>query len=560
MIELRQRPRSPRHERTLQDAGVHPLLARLYASRGIQTRPPQHAADLLAPSGLLDIDTAAHRLLDALCTNERIVIVADYDCDGATACAIGLRGLRRMGATVTFVVPNRLTHGYGLTPDVVDLARAHHPTLIVTVDNGIASVEGVAHARALGIDVIVTDHHLPGDTRPAACAIVNPNQTGCTFASKALAGVGVMFYVLLAVRAAGRARGLWTLQQQPRLDDLLDLVALGTVADLVPLDANNRLLVRLGLDRMRAGGLNAGLRALTSIAGREWRRLCTEDLGFALGPRINAAGRLEDMRLGIECLSTDDPARATFLAEQLDRINAERKHLQQDMNALAQDLTAVPDDDMHGSCVLVASQAFHPGVTGLVASRLRERQHRPALVFAPAEGGRWTGSGRSIPGFHLRDAIDLVTKRHPDAIERFGGHAMAAGLTVRAGCLDAVMSTFRHIANDALTPELLQRTLEVDGSLEAHYLTLDTLRLIEADVWGQGFAPPVFCDEWHVKSQRLVKDKHLRLLLERDGVTIEAMLFNRADPLPVRATLAYRAGINTWNGQSVPRLLIEHVA
>jgi len=556
---IRVRARNPQGERALEGAGVHPLLARLLAARGCQAPPAERASELLPPTTLLDIDVAAKRIADAIEREERIVIVADYDCDGATAGALGVRGLRALGAQVDYLVPNRFTTGYGLTPAVVDLARALEPRLLVTVDNGIASIDGVAHARAAGIDVVITDHHLPGAQLPMALAIVNPNQPGCRFPSKDLAGVGVMFYVLMATRAELRERGRYAQAPQPRLDTLLDLVALGTVADLVRLDANNRLLVQLGLDRIRNGQTSPGILALARVAGREARTLTTGDLGYALAPRINAAGRLADMRIGIECLLTDDATRAFFLAEQLDRINAERRNVQDDMNERAAALVLDRYDPAHQRSIVAFDPGFHAGVTGLVASRLREAHHRPAIVFAPTTEGMLSGSGRSIPGFHLRDAIDLVTKRAPALVQRFGGHAMAAGLTIRAEDLPEFERHFEAVATALIGADALERVLDVDGPLEVGYIQPQIAQLLDAQIWGQAFAPPVFYDTWDVVNQRVMRDKHVRATLEKDGRRVEAWAFNYAEPLPARAALAFRLALNEYNGAITARLVIERV-
>lgn len=556
---IRPRARNPEGERALEAAGVHPLLARLLAARGCNAPPAERAIELLPPAALLDIDIAARRIADAIERGERIVIVADYDCDGATACALGVRGLRALGANVAYLVPNRFTTGYGLTPAVVDLARDLEPRLLVTVDNGIASIDGVAHARAAGIDVVITDHHLPGAQLPMALAIVNPNQPGCRFPSKDLAGVGVMFYVLMATRAELRARGRYAQTPQPRLDALLDLVALGTVADLVRLDANNRLLVHLGLERIRNGQTSPGILALARVAGREPRALTTADLGFALAPRINAAGRLADMRIGIECLLADDATRAFFLAEQLDRINAERRNVQDDMNERAAALVLDRYDPARQRAIVAFDPSFHAGVTGLVASRLREAHHRPTIVFAPTTEGMLSGSGRSIPGFHLRDAIDLVTKRAPALVQRFGGHAMAAGLTIRAEDLPEFERHFEAVATALIGADALERVLDVDGPLEVGYIQPQIAQLLDAQIWGQAFAPPVFYDTWDVLNQRVVRDKHVRATLVKDGRHFEAWAFNCAKALPARAAMAFRLVLNDYNGSVTARLIIENV-
>src|SRR5512139_1009326 len=470
----------------LEQAGLAPAWARLYAARGV-AHPEQVAhrlPQLLPPAGLLHVERAAALLADAIHHKKRLLIVADYDADGATACAVGVRGLRMFGARVDYLVPNRIEHGYGLTPDIVRLASERRPDLLVTVDNGIAAVDGVAAANALGIPVLVTDHHLPGDALPDAACIVNPNQPGCGFGSKNLAGVGVMFYVLLALRAELRQRGAYTEKPEPDLRALLDLVALGTVADVVKLDANNRTLVAQGLARMRAGKASAGINALFRAAGREPTRATVFDLGFMLGPRLNAAGRIDDMALGIECLLADDPATAQQLAQRLDSLNRERRSIEADMQeeALAI-LASFNPTDSHS---LTAWQpGWHVGVIGILASRLKDKFHRPTIVFASsgnggAEGslrsqrgptglplaGELKGSGRSIPGLHLRDALDLVDKRHPGLILKFGGHAMAAGLSLPAGRHEAFGQAFEEVVRELIDPADLEGVIETDGELD----------------------------------------------------------------------------------------------
>ena len=546
-------------------AGVHPVLARLLAARGVgdAAELDDDLGRLLPPAGLLGADRAARRLADAIERGERVLVVADYDCDGATACAVAVRGLRAMGASVDFLVPNRFEHGYGLTPAIVDLACAHprlpDPRLIVTVDNGIASLEGVARANALGIDVLVTDHHLPGERLPAAAVIVDPSQPGCGFASKHLAGVGVMFYVLLALRAELRARGRFAQAREPALQGLLDLVALGTVADLVRLDRNNRLLVAAGLRRIRAGRACEGVGALLAVAGRDARLASCADLGFAVGPRINAAGRLQDIALGIECLLTDDPGRATALATRLDAINRERREIEGEMREQALADVGAPAPGQRA--LVVWRDGWHEGVVGLIASRLKDRHHRPTVAFAPsaADAGVLRGSGRSIAGVHLRDTLDLVSKRHPDMIERFGGHAMAAGLTLRAHALEAFAIAFEQAVAESADAACFAPALHADGALEAHELELSLVDALERGVWGQGFPAPVFCDEVEVLSQRLVKDRHTRLSLRVRGRAVAAIAFGRAEPLPARARIAYRISRNDWNGLSELQLLVDAV-
>ncbi|MDF1481650.1 single-stranded-DNA-specific exonuclease RecJ [Extensimonas sp. H3M7-6] len=556
----------PRAVWALEQAGVHPLLARLYAARGVHSKDEldDGLARLLPPEGLRGITQAATLLADAIAQDRRLCIVADYDCDGATACAVGVRGLRLLGARhVDYLVPDRVTDGYGLTPPIAERVHARGADMLITVDNGIASVEGVARAKALGLAVLVTDHHLPGPALPPADAIVNPNQPGCSFESKALAGVGVMFYVLLALRSELRARGRFDAASQPRLDALLPLVALGTVADVVRLDANNRRLVAQGLKRVRAGQMPAGMAALFRAAGRQAQAANTFDFGFALGPRINAAGRLADMTLGIECLLTDDPARADELAQTLDAINRERREIEGDMRtqafALAENLFDAAEAPP--PAVSVFDPDFHEGVVGIVASRLKDKLHRPTFVFAasaaPGKEHELKGSGRSIPGFHLRDALDLVAKRHPGVLLRFGGHAMAAGCTIAEEHFERFEQAFAQVAQEWLEPATLTRQLETDGPLAPEYRRAELADALQREVWGQGFAAPVFSEELEVLGQRLVKEKHLSLKLKHQGEPVDAIWFGRTEPLPARALLAYRLDVNEWRGERRVQFVIE---
>jgi single-stranded-DNA-specific exonuclease len=543
--------------------GVHPVLARIYAARGVETPEAlsTELQQLLPPDQLKGMREAATYLADAIAARKQFLIVADYDCDGATACAVGLRGLRALGARVDYIVPNRFEYGYGLTPEIVALAAQHAPDVIVTVDNGIASVDGVAAANARGIDVVVTDHHLPGAELPDARVIVNPNQPGCTFPSKHLAGVGVMFYVLLALRAELRERGAFTLQNQPRLDALLDLVALGTVADVVRLDANNRTLVAQGQRRMRAGRMHAGVAALFRAAGREAARATTFDLGFGLGPRLNAAGRLADMSLGIECLTTDDPARAWAIAQELDGMNRERRAIESGMQEEALTIMSQPLDGLDPTTCTTLSlfnDTWHQGVIGIVASRIKEKFHRPTITFAPGDDGYIKGSGRSIAGFHLRDALDLVSKRHPGLLVKFGGHAMAAGLTLRAEDFNLFRQAFETVGCEWLNDDALARVLETDGDIEAECMTTHFVTLLEDQVWGQGFPAPVFAGEFEVVSQTLLKDKHLKLQLGRGKDRFDAIWFNHAAQLGRNAFVAYRLDNNTFNGRTRVQLIVEH--
>jgi len=567
-ITLREVP--PRTVWALEQAGVHPLLARLFAARGV--RSPDELDDglarLLPPTELLGTQAAARFLADAITANKRVCVVADYDCDGATACTVALRGLRLLGAradTLHYVVPDRAVHGYGLTPAIVDLALQKKPDVLLTVDNGIASLAGVAHARAVGLDVVVTDHHLPAKeddviVLPDATVIVNPNQPGCSFASKNLAGVGVMFYVLLALRTELRERGVFTPENQPRLDTLLDLVALGTVADVVKLDANNRRLVAQGLKRIRSGKMQPGVAALFTAAGRDAKRASGFDFGFALGPRINAAGRLSDMSLGIECLLTDDPARASELAQMLDGINRERRDVESGMREQAEAIleTLMPEGEAPPALAIYDPE-FHEGVVGIVASRLKDRVHRPTFVFALGQDGFLKGSGRSILGFHLRDALDLVSKRHPGVLKKFGGHAMAAGCTLAEEDFDTFDAAFQQVASEWLDAATLSRTLMSDGPLPAQYFNLETVRSLDAQVWGQAFEAPVFSDEVEVISQRLVGEKHLKLAVRHAGAVRDAIWFGHSEPVGAKVTLAYQLRVDEYNGQQRLQMIVEAV-
>jgi single-stranded-DNA-specific exonuclease len=580
-VILQTRDVSPRISYVLEQAGVHPLLARLLAARGVRAADEldDSLGRLLSPETLKGSADAGRLLADALAQQLSICIVADYDCDGATACAVALRGLALLGAapgSVGYVVPDRAVHGYGLTPAIVDLALARHPQgldILVTVDNGIASHAGVAHARACGLQVLVTDHHLPAlidgaVSLPDADVIVNPNQPGCDFASKSIAGVGVMFYVLLATRAELRARGAYGGATQPRLDALLDLVALGTVADVVKLDANNRRLVAQGLKRIRSGRMQPGMAALFQVAGRDAGKAAGFDFGFALGPRINAAGRLADMTLGIACLTTDDAAVAHELAGQLDAINRERREVEAGMRELA-DLALqrlMPADGRSDGpaappSLALFDESFHEGVVGIVAGRVKDRLHRPTFVFARGADGHLKGSGRSIPGFHLRDALDLVAKRHPGLLLRFGGHAMAAGCTLGdvgdSGGLALFDAALRAVAGEWLDAATLTRTLRTDGPLPLQWFNAQTVALLDAQVWGQGFEAPVFCDEVQVLQQRLVGDKHLKLRLRHQGTERDAIWFSHTEPLPATARLAYRLALDEWNGKQRVQMLVE---
>jgi single-stranded-DNA-specific exonuclease len=559
-MRIVERPYDEADRRALINAGLHPVLARVYAARRIRSAAEleDDVRRLLPPASLAHCEEAATLLADAIAARKRLLIIADYDADGATACAVGMRALRSMGADVSFLVPNRFELGYGLTPELVDIAAARRPDLLITVDNGIASVEGVERATALGIATLITDHHLPGAELPRAACIVNPNQPGCGFASKSIAGVGVMFYVMLALRAELRKRGAFKEKAEPNLAALTDLVALGTVADVVPLDANNRILVAEGLKRIRAGRAQPGLEQLLRAAGRGPAQAGGFDLGFILGPRLNAAGRLADMSLGIECLVTDDVARAANCAQELDRLNRERRRIEAEM--LEQARTAADAiAEAPGAAAVFYDPAWHQGVVGILASRLRERLHRPVICFARANDTELRGSGRSIPGFHLRDCLDLVAKRAPGLIVRFGGHAQAAGLTLRAAELSRFGDAFAKAAEDTMPREALTRTVQTDGALEPQQVSLGLAQLLEARVWGPGFPPPLFCDTFALESQRVVGEKHSKLQLVKDGRRLQAMRFNALDPLPARFRAAYRLSVNEYNGVQTVQVSLEHV-
>ncbi|GAB2182126.1 single-stranded-DNA-specific exonuclease RecJ [Denitratisoma sp. agr-D3] len=564
MTRIVTRPTPVKTAWALEQAGLPPLLARLYAARGIASKEETETklAALIPPEQMKGAAEAARLLADAIAAGKKLLIVADYDCDGATACAVGIRALRSFGARVDYLVPNRFETGYGLSPEVVRLAAAlpDKPDLLITVDNGIASVEGVAEASRLGMEVLITDHHLPGPELPAAAVIVNPNQPGCGFPSKAIAGVGVMFYVMLALRAELRKRGAFADKPEPNLGELLDLVAVGTITDVVALDRNNRILVAQGLARMREGRLKPGLAALFSVAGRDPRTAATFDVGFALGPRINAAGRLGDMGIGIECLITDDPARALNIAQELENLNKERRSIEADMKATAESLLEDVDPGEQASIVLFDPD-WHQGVIGILAGRVKERFHRPTFAFARGgEEGQLKASGRSIPGLHLRDALDLVAKRHPDLLIRFGGHAAAAGLTLLEDDLPIFEEAFEQVARELLSPADLTRTLETDGPLEPAYYNLESARLLQREVWGQGFPQPLFADRFEVLNQKLIKEKHLRLTLRPRGGNgqVEAMWFNAACTVGSGVEAAFRLAINDYMGQQTVQLMIEH--
>ncbi|MDO6467878.1 single-stranded-DNA-specific exonuclease RecJ [Neptunomonas phycophila] len=549
-------------------------LARIYASRGVQSQAElgRNLKELLPDSEMKGMNEAVARLAHAVVSNESMLIVGDFDCDGATSTAVAVLGLRMMGATqVDYLVPNRFEYGYGLSPEIVEVAHTQSPSLLITVDNGISSVEGVARARSLGMDVVVTDHHLAGDQLPDAAAIVNPNQPGCGFPAKSTCGVGVIFYVLIALRRALQQQG-WFEQQGlavPNLASLLDLVALGTVADVVALEHNNRVLVHQGLKRIRAGQARPGLLALIEISGRQKERLVASDLGFAIAPRLNAAGRLEDMSIGIECLLSDDADYARDLAQSLDQLNLERRGIEQEMQQQAlQLLDQIPLDENqlpYGLCLY--DEAWHQGVVGILASRIKERTHRPVIAFARGDNGDIKGSARSIPGLHIRDALATLNARHPGLISKFGGHAMAAGLTLNSGALDQFKVAFDQAVREQLSADDLDQRIETDGELSASEMSLELAeRLREAGPWGHHFPEPLFDGQFSVLQQRIVGQRHLKLVLmdAKTGISVDAIHFNAdmdcwPDQAIVSVRAVYKLDVNEFRGQRNVQLMVDYI-
>ncbi|GAB4300609.1 MAG: single-stranded-DNA-specific exonuclease RecJ [Thiohalomonadaceae bacterium] len=563
----------PTHAATLAQT-LPPLAARVCASRGIRHSDElQHTLDRLPPfESLQGIEAATDLLVQALEQQQHILVVGDFDADGATSTALALRALRLLGAEqVDFLVPNRFEYGYGLTPEIVAVAAARRPDLIVTVDNGISSLDGVAAARALGIKVLVTDHHLPAAELPAADAIVNPNQPGDAFPSKALAGVGVIFYVMLALRSRLRRDGWFARRgiDEPNLAQLLDLVALGTVADVVPLDHVNRILVAQGLARMRSGQLSPGLLALFEVAGRQPARLVAADLGFAIGPRLNAAGRMDDMSLGIRCLLSDDPHQARSLAQTLDQLNQERRGVEEEMKEQAlselrrmhlEESTELP----LGLCLY--DPAWHQGVVGILASRIKDRLHRPVIVFTDSGAEEIKGSARSVPGLHIRDVLDAVAARHPGLLVKFGGHAMAAGLTLRRTALDDFRRAFDSEVTRQLGPQPLTQELLSDGELAAGEATLELAELLRfLAPWGQGFPEPLFDGVFDIVSQRVVGGKHIKLVLRwpDDDATVDAIAFHadleQWQQAADNVRLVYRLDVNEFRDRKTVQLIVEYM-
>jgi single-stranded-DNA-specific exonuclease len=570
MTRIVQRKLQPQAEQHLVDAGISRLMARLLASRGVTEISQTNAnlSNLLPPNTLSNNTMMAKLLADAITANKKLLVIGDYDADGATATAVAVKGLRyfcktlKSAAKVDFLVPNRFEYGYGLTPEIVALAATYQPDVIITVDNGIASVDGVAAANALGIQVLITDHHLPGQETPQAACIINPNQHGCTFASKNLAGVGVMFYGLLALRAEFRERGAYAEKSEPNLSELLDLVALGTVADLVKLDDNNRILVEQGLRRIRAGACSHGILALLQVSGRQYQITNAQDLGFQVGPRLNAAGRLEDMTLGIQCLLAETAAEALSLAQKLQTLNAQRRSIEADMQAGAQ-LTLDDIDVANQFAICVYHADWHQGVIGILASRIKERYHRPVIAFANGGDGFLKGSGRSIASLHLRDALDLLSKHQPHLILKFGGHAMAAGLTIKSADFELFNQSFEAVVKSLIAEVDLESVLEVDGSLNAADMNFATAQALESQVWGQGFAPPLFYDAFEVLSQRVLGEKHLKLTLKstsnNSSAVVDAIYFNHSDLLGNRIQAAYQLQTNSYNGAQKVQLNLRYI-
>jgi single-stranded-DNA-specific exonuclease len=565
MVMLRQRTWSERTAWQLEQTGINPLLARLYAARGINRADhlSTQMTDLFPPEALKGMAAASTMLADAVMQGQRVCIVADYDADGATACAVALKGLRQMGLSpdkLSYFVPDRFKLGYGLTPAIADLVAAMphgKPDLLLTVDNGIASVDGVARAKALGMTVLITDHHLPGSQLPAADAIVNPNQPGCDFPSKNLAGVGVMLYVLMGLRQVLRQRN-WPAAEQANLGNLLDLVALGTVADVVSLDRNNRILVANGLNRIRQRRCSPGILALYAVAGKQPDRTQASDLGFLLGPRLNAAGRMDDMRIGIRCLLAEEIGEALKLAQILDRLNRERRHVEAQMKS---DAALILDqlDVASTAGISLYDPNWHGGVVGILAGRIKEQLHRPTIVFATDGHGLIKGSGRSIPGLHLRDALDQLTKLYPDLIIKFGGHAMAAGLSIREHDFGLFQKAFDDLVDQLLPLEARTHGLTIDGALAESELCLNTAKVLAQGIWGQGFPAPVFANQFQILDSRLLQEKHLKLTLAFGQNRMDAIRFNDTTIPDQQDTLAYALEINHYNGVDRPQCRIEAI-
>jgi single-stranded-DNA-specific exonuclease len=564
-MHIAERKFSPSTALTLIKAGVSPLLARVFAARGIRKADEVtgELSELLPYTQLKGCEDTARILADAILESKRLLIVADYDADGATACSVAVRALRAFGANVGFLIPKRLEHGYGLTPEIAKLAAKETPApdFLVTVDNGIASHMGIQEANFLGIPVLVTDHHLPTDEAPAARAIVNPNQHGCKFPSKSMAGVGVIYYVMWALQDELMRRGIEPVEDGFDVTSLLPIVAIGTIADVVPLDRNNRILVNEGLKRIHRGHSFPGIEALASVAKRNARELTTGDIAFAIGPRINAAGRLQTMDAGVETLTTESYARAQALANQLNELNDKRKDIEAATveQAVDQLISKLGVDDRY--TVVLHDNDWHEGVIGIVAGRVRERTYRPTFILSTNHKGEMKGSGRSIPGFHLRDALDLVDKRNPGILLKFGGHAAAAGLTLREGSFELFRAAFEEVAREMLSPALLNQVMETDGSLDVEEMTLDMVADIKTQVWGQMFPEPTFSDEFRVLEYRKLGDKgqHLRMTLEKGGVKFVSVKFRHEEgEVPSRIRAVFKMDANTFRNETSLQLLLDH--
>ena len=551
---------------------IHPILQQIYAARGLKdSMELEHKlAKMHSPSQLLGLELASQLLFTAIKDDKRIIVVGDFDADGATSSALMMSGLNLLGSTNhDFIVPNRFEYGYGLTPEISDIAHQHGAEVIVTVDNGISCLAGVARAKELGLTVIVTDHHLPGEQTPNADAIVNPNQHGCNFPSKALAGVGVAFYLMLALRQVMRDENWFATKQinEPNLAQLLDLVALGTVADVVGLDQNNRILVEQGLKRIRAGATRPGIQALIEISGKNQQQLVASDFGFGLGPRINAAGRLDDMALGIRCLLASDLYQARMMAAQLDDLNKTRREIEHGMQVEAEQVFKqlnLNRDDLP-SAIALYQDDWHQGVIGIVAGRLKEKFHRPTIVFAQGDDGEIKGSARSIKGLHIRDLLENIDSQYPGLILKFGGHAMAAGLSIKEQDFDKFQQLFSQYANKWLTAEMLENVVLSDGELGKQEFTLDFARLLrESGPWGQNFPEPIFDNQFRLIQQRIVGDKHLKMVVEVDGLAVDAIAFNiDVKQWPNQQCqwihLAYKLDINEFRGKQTLQLLVDHL-
>lgn len=542
----------------LNKKGVEPLIADLLSLRGVKSFDDFNLRQNLEPfTNMLNIELAAEILADAIDNKVKMCIVADYDVDGATACAIGVRGLKMFGADISYVVPNRFVHGYGLTPSVVDEAiDKKNPQLIITVDNGVSSIDGIEHAKKRGVEVLVTDHHLAGSVLPEALCIVNPNQPDCKFKNKSLAGCGVIWYVLCALRDYYIKSGKYNEKNAPNVFSLIDLVAIGTVADVVKLELNNRILVNAGLSLIRQRKTRKGVLALIDVCKKNYNKLTTMDIGFSLGPRLNAAGRLEDMSIGINCLLSEDEEESKLLAEKLNSINISRKELEGEMREEALDLPSLKNSEY---TKIAYSDKFHEGVIGIVASRIKEQFYRPTIVFAPAEHeGHIKGSGRSIPEVHLRDALDYVYKKNPKIMVKFGGHAMAAGLTINKEYLDEFGVLFEESVKYLTEGMELKNKREIDLDLSAEDLTINNAELISMQIWGQGFNPPLFTGEFNIVEQRILKEAHLKLILEKDGSYFEGIwFFNNKELEEETINLVYTMSVNEFGGKKKVNLMIE---